>query len=109
MTRSELDSKYIDRIRALEEQISRLESSFGAKAPSVVSEMMSNNDLLMYIATGAFFIFVMDNNRKNEQAMSTSHMAFLRFMRSAPSLRVGNTSSYIPPSLKCSFCFGIGR
>ena len=64
MTRSELDSKYIDRIRALEEQISRLESSFGAKAPSVVSEMMSNNDLLMYIATGAFFIFVMDNIAK---------------------------------------------
>lgn len=64
MTRSELDSKYIDRIRALEEQISRLESSLDAKAPSVVSEMMSNNDLLMYIATGAFFIFVMDNIAK---------------------------------------------
>ena len=58
------DARYVSRIRALEEQISRLESSFGAKQSSTVSDMMSNNDLLMYIATGAFFIFVMDNIAK---------------------------------------------
>ena len=58
------DSRYVDRIRALEEQIARLERSINTKPSSIVGEIMSNNDLLMYIATGAFFIFVMDNIAK---------------------------------------------
>jgi hypothetical protein len=62
--RYDVDLMYTDRIRTLEEQIARLERTLGSKQSSVVSDMISNNDLLMYIATGAFFIFVMDNIAK---------------------------------------------
>ncbi len=64
ITRVDQDATHLDRIRALEEQITRLESALNTKKPSMVGEMTSNNDLLMYIATGAFFIFVMDNIAK---------------------------------------------
>lgn len=62
--RYDVDLMYTDRIRTLEEQIARLERTLGSKQSSVVSDMISNNDLLMYMATGAFFIFVMDNIAK---------------------------------------------
>ena len=58
------NSGYLDRIAALEDQIHNLERSLQASKSSLVGGLLSDNDLLMYIATGVLVIFAMDNVAK---------------------------------------------